>query len=54
MGISLLQNLKMGQLQGKYVLNKRDIEYLSKHTKMSKDEIQSKAVFSYSRDSAYE
>ena len=32
----------MGQLQGKYVLNKRDVEYLSKHTKMSKDEIQSR------------
>ena len=32
----------MGQLQGKYVLNKRDIEYLSKHTQMSKEEIQSR------------
>ena len=32
----------MGQLQGKYVLNKRDIDYLSQHTHMSRDEIQSR------------
>ena len=32
----------MGQLQGKYVLNKRDIDYLSAHTQMSKEEIQSR------------
>ena len=32
----------MGQLQGKYVLNKRDLEYLSTHTQMSKEEIHSR------------
>ena len=32
----------MGQLQGKYVLNKRDIEYLSKHTQMTKEDVQSR------------
>ena len=34
--------IKMGQLQGKYVLNKRDIEYLSKHTKMTREDVQSR------------
>jgi len=32
----------MGQLQGKYVLTKRDIDYLSAHTSMTKEDIQSR------------
>ena len=53
MGTSLLQNLKMGQLQGKYVLNKRDIEYLSKHTKISKDEIRSNFIIIIFRQNTF-
>jgi len=32
----------MGQLHGKYVLTKRDIDYLSSHTSMTKEEIQAR------------
>ena len=34
--MTIVFNMKMGQLQGKYVLKKCDIEYLSKHTQMTK------------------
>ena len=40
--LNIVFDVKMGQLHGKYVLNKRDIEYLSKHTQMTREDVQSK------------
>ena len=38
--LNIVFDVKMGQLHGKYVLNKRDIEYLSKHTQMTREDVQ--------------